>query len=186
MALKRNETLLIAFIILIAAVMLAMGLTIYIYRLVSQPIIPVINFESCVARGYPVLESYPAQCRTPDGRVFLQEIGNGLEKRDLIQVDNPRPNQKIFSPLNLKGQARGFWFFEASFPVRLFDDQGNEIAIAIAQAQEEWMTEEFVPFQTTLEFEKPAAKKGTLVFEKDNPSGLPEHDDQLIMPIFFE
>jgi len=32
------------------------------------------NFEECVAAGYPILESYPRQCKTPDGRTFTGEI----------------------------------------------------------------------------------------------------------------
>lgn len=107
-------------------------------------------------------------------------------KTDLICVSKPRPNQTISSPLVIEGEARGTWFFEASFPIKLFDGNGKEIAIAIAQAQGEWMTTDFVPFRATLEFSKPATENGTLVLEKDNPSGLPEHDDSLVMPIRFE
>ena|SRR3989344_2574168 len=106
-------------------------------------------------------------------------------KTDLICVSAPRPNQTISSPLVLEGEARGTWFFEASFPARLFDDDGNEIAVAIVQAQGEWMTEDFVPFLATLEFETPDTEQGMLVFEKDNPSGLPEYADQLSMPVYF-
>lgn len=32
------------------------------------------NFEDCAAAGYPVMESYPEQCRTPDGRLFVRVI----------------------------------------------------------------------------------------------------------------
>lgn len=32
------------------------------------------NFEECAAAGYPVMESYPEQCRTPDGRLFVRVI----------------------------------------------------------------------------------------------------------------
>lgn len=28
------------------------------------------SYDKCVAAGYPVARSYPAQCRTPDGKVF--------------------------------------------------------------------------------------------------------------------
>ena len=118
--------------------------------------------------------------------VAAEDIGNELEKADLIRVTSLRSNQLISSPLLLEGEARGNWFFEASFPVRLFDGNGKEIAIAIAQAQGEWMTEEFVPFQATLEFTIPDTDTGTLIFEKDNPSGLPEHADALRMPVVFQ
>lgn len=40
------------------------------------------NFEEC-AKIYPVMESYPAQCRTPDGKHFVQTISkySGQETR---------------------------------------------------------------------------------------------------------
>lgn len=33
------------------------------------------TFEDCAAAGYPVAESYPEQCRTPDGRLFVRDVG---------------------------------------------------------------------------------------------------------------
>lgn len=35
----------------------------------------VTNFEECVAAGYPVAESFPRQCRTPDGTVYVENTG---------------------------------------------------------------------------------------------------------------
>ncbi|MFZ5365362.1 MAG: DUF333 domain-containing protein [Patescibacteria group bacterium] len=32
------------------------------------------NFDECAAAGNPVMESYPRQCRTADGRLFVEEI----------------------------------------------------------------------------------------------------------------
>ena len=49
------------------------------------------NFESCVAKGNAVLESYPRQCRTPDGKTFTEDIGNELEKKNLIRIENRVP-----------------------------------------------------------------------------------------------
>lgn len=34
----------------------------------------VTSFDECVRAGYPVMESYPRQCRTPDGRIFVEQI----------------------------------------------------------------------------------------------------------------
>ena len=107
------------------------------------------------------------------------------EKSDLIRVENIQANQIIQSPLFIKGEARGFWFFEADFPVKILDGDNNLLGISIAIAQEDWMTEEFVPFIAEIEFIKSSTKRGFLVLEKDNPTGLPEHDDQLIIPIRF-
>lgn len=32
------------------------------------------NFEECAAAGNPVMESYPRQCRTGDGRHFIERV----------------------------------------------------------------------------------------------------------------
>ena len=125
-----------------------------------------------------------AVMETPIGDI-LDKI-NPAEKPDLIKVDFPLPNQEISSPLSVTGQARGYWFFEASFPVRLLDGNGKEIALKPAEAQDDWMTEEFVPFKAVLEFKMPSSDFGTLILEKDNPSGLPEKADELRVPVRFK
>lgn len=104
---------------------------------------------------------------------------------DLIRVYTPKENETIRSPLRVTGEARGNWYFEANFPIRLYTEDGKEIAVAIAQAQGEWMTTEFVPFLATLSFPAPTTEKGILVLEKDNPSGLPENEAQIRIPIQF-
>jgi len=40
------------------------------------------SFEDC-AKKYPVMESYPAQCNSPDGRHFVQTLTDE-EKKSLI------------------------------------------------------------------------------------------------------
>jgi len=141
------------------------------------------SFESCAAAGFPILESYPEQCRTPDGKSFAKDIGNELEYIDQIIVSNPRPNQIVSSPLTISGQARGSWFFEANFPIKIIDESGDELGIAIATAEGEWMTEEFVPFAAELDFVTPESGNVILVIENANPSGLPENQKQLMIPL---
>jgi len=106
-------------------------------------------------------------------------------KEDLIRVFSPLPNAVVKSPLVVEGQARGNWFFEGSFPLKLLDANGNEIARGIAQSQGEWMTTEFVSFKATLNFDAPTTKIGTLVLSKDNPSDKREFDDELRVSIHF-
>jgi hypothetical protein len=103
----------------------------------------------------------------------------------LIQVLSPQPNSMVTSPLTVMGQARGTWYFEASFPVHLLDGNGNELAVIPAQAQSDWMTVEMVPFLAQLTFPAPTTSTGTLVLKKDNPSGDPIHDDQVTIPVRF-
>ncbi|MBC7836667.1 hypothetical protein H7X87_02710 [Acetobacteraceae bacterium] len=37
------------------------------------------SFEACVAAGNPVMESYPRQCRSAEGVLFVEKINDGLE-----------------------------------------------------------------------------------------------------------
>jgi hypothetical protein len=141
------------------------------------------NFNDCAKAGYAVMESYPRQCRAPEGETFVEDIGNELEKMDLIRIADPRPNQEVISPINTEGEARGFWFFEADFPIKLLDDKGNELANGFVRATKGWMTEDFVPFEGLLEFTITEEMDAILVLEKDNPSGLPENADELRVPI---
>ena len=102
-----------------------------------------------------------------------------------ITISNVRANQKIESPLTITGVARGTYYFEASFPVELLDGNGKRLTIIPAQAQSDWMTENFVPFSVTLTFNKSGTATGTLIFHKDNPSGEPQYDESLEIPIRF-
>ncbi len=104
---------------------------------------------------------------------------------DLIKIDAPLPGTAVQSPLEIAGEARGAWYFEAVFPIWLLDGNGNEIARAQAQAQSDWMTTDFVPFRATLTFDVPAVSAGTLVVANDNPSGLPENAKEIGIPVKF-
>ncbi|OGZ04740.1 MAG: hypothetical protein A2648_02775 [Candidatus Lloydbacteria bacterium RIFCSPHIGHO2_01_FULL_41_20] len=105
---------------------------------------------------------------------------------DKILITLPLPNSIVKNPLTVKGEARGNWYFEASFPVKIFDSNEKQLGIIPAQAKGDWMTTAFVPFEANLFFELSTTESGTLVLEKDNPSGLPEHDDSISIPIRFE
>lgn len=151
----------------------------------QQRIARISSFEECAEAGFPILESYPPQCRTSDGKRFTQNIGNELEFHDEILISSPRPNQTITSPLRVSGRARGSWYFEGSFSGELFDPEKRSLGTVILQSRGEWMTEEFVPFEGVLEFSNPSSENGELVIKNANPSGLPENEKTLIIPVSF-
>jgi hypothetical protein len=155
----------------------------------------VTSFDTCVSLGFPVMESYPRKC-SAGGKTYTENLsaGNpgtgmtttGISHNDMITVTSLTKNAVVKSPLTIKGEARGNWYFEASFPVKLFDVNGEQLAINPAQAKGDWMTTNYVPFEVTLTFATPTTNTGTLVLLKDNPSGLPEHADQLSIPVRFK
>jgi len=113
------------------------------------------------------------------------EVGTVQDKTDLIVLTSPLPGETIEFPLTISGRARGYWFFEASFPVALKDAKGNVFYETYAEADGDWMTEDFVDFTATLTPPLVNAGKGQIVLKHSNASGLPERDDQLVVPVTF-
>ncbi len=165
----------------------------WLLRSPRQQQAPINTYADCAKAGYPVLESSPEVCTTPDGKTFTNNISvpppapavNANQKTDKIIVDNLLPNQTIKNPLTVTGSAIGNWYFEGSFPVELLDADGESLGKVSAKAQGTWMTTDFVPFTITLKYTKPTTPTGTLVLHKDNPSGDPTLDDTLRIPVHF-
>lgn len=107
-------------------------------------------------------------------------------EKDIAYLTNVRPGDSVSSVLRLEGEARGNWYFEASFPVELVDGSGNILAQHYAQAQSDWMTTEYVPFRSEIEFNVATDTPGFIVLKKDNPSGLPENEDERRIPVVFK
>ena len=150
----------------------------------SLAVIATVIVTAAVVAGFVLIQSAPAPSPAP---APLPSPARPPDPHaDLIRVTYPQPNDEVSSPLIATGVARGTWYFEASFPVKLLDADGNEVAAYHAEAQTDWMTTEFVPFKAVIEFEHPpATATGTLVLMKDNPSGLPERDDEIRIPVRF-
>ena len=115
----------------------------------------------------------------------------GSEKGVELIVTLPTQNSVIVSPLTVTGEAPGFWFFEATFPLVVVNWDGLIIGEGYAQAQDEWMTQELVPFVGTIEFYEPLAQEGRqaivggLILQRANPSGLAKNDDVVEFQIRF-
>jgi hypothetical protein len=57
------------------------------FMVFTIPSLQITNFEECASAGYPVGESYPRQCWTPDGKHFVEEIEQNLpEATDKITI----------------------------------------------------------------------------------------------------
>lgn len=97
----------------------------------------------------------------------------------------PQPDQLVSSPLTVRGQAQGSWFFEGRARLALLDDRENEIASGSARAIGDWQTSELVDFDGEITFSVESPGAGTLLFENDNPSGLPEQRRACRIPVRF-
>ncbi len=109
--------------------------------------------------------------------------GTNPPLHERVVVTSPKSGATVEKTFEVKGEAPGNWYFEASFPIQVRDADGNVIARTHANALSDWMTESQVPFSTTLNIDGSYSGPATLILMKDNPSGLPEHDDALEIPI---
>ncbi|MES2436641.1 MAG: Gmad2 immunoglobulin-like domain-containing protein [Patescibacteria group bacterium] len=186
----KNGILVIIVLFIVIAV-LSIILMFDIGRKAPERYLSVANFEECAKAGYPIMESYPSRCSTPDGKTYTQNVSTSTitiatsTKSSNVRMATPRPEELVKSPLKIAGSARGTWFFEASFPVQLVDANGTLIAQGPATAKGEWMTTDFVPFEASLVFTNPTTATGTLILKKDNPSGDLARDEEHRIPITF-
>lgn len=117
--------------------------------------------------------------------ISLEQIQEEAKASNLIKVETPAPNTEITSPLMIEGKARGTWYHEGSFHVQLVDSKGNVLAEKQIQARGQWMTEDWVSFEATLQFDAPVGERGYLIFHRANPSGLSENAMEWYQPVTF-
>ncbi|MGB7957361.1 MAG: Gmad2 immunoglobulin-like domain-containing protein [Minisyncoccia bacterium] len=104
-----------------------------------------------------------------------------------VQIFNPVPGQTIISPETVSGSVTGGgWFFEATFSVRVVDADGTVLGEGQAQAQSDWTSTGTVLFMGAIPFSVSHSATGTIVFSKDNPSGLPQDEESFSVPIKFQ
>jgi hypothetical protein len=98
---------------------------------------------------------------------------------------SPPTDATISSPVAVLGKIPGSWSFEAQFPIQLKDGSGKVVAQTTAQVLGDWMTNQLVPFSAQLTYQTTPSGNGTLVLQKDNPSGLSANADSISIPIKF-
>lgn len=167
----------------------ALGLVLYFSPRITKaptnntPRITVADYASCVVAGYPIEQTSPMTCTTPDGRTFTDL--STAPNQD-VYIDTPQLAQIVTSPMIIKGRARGNWFFEANLPIELQDENGNVLAKKGYMTSDNWMTTDYVTIDTSLSFKAPPTDYGKLIIRNDNPSGLPENDKSFEVPVRFK
>ncbi len=98
----------------------------------------------------------------------------GVVFEDMVRIEQPAFLGAVsVSPLKVKGDARGTWFFKGEFPVSLVLEDGTVLGQGVARASGQWETEEYVPFTATLVFKDLSprtAQEVSLVLSQGTPS----------------
>jgi hypothetical protein len=99
------------------------------------------------------------------------------QKGEELVIYKPEDKDEVGCSVEIEGEVSGGWYFEGDFPIKIVDTDDKELVSGVATAQGEWMTEEKVRFQAKLDCPDCSKGKATIVFVKDDPSGLPENED---------
>ena len=100
-----------------------------------------------------------------------------------VMITSPQSGSTIGHSFTISGEAPGPWYFEASFPIKVITPQGDTIGTSHAEAQSDWMTSGQVPFVAVVDVILSYSGPAIIALLRDNPSGLPENDDSIEMPI---
>lgn len=130
-------------------------------------------------------QSQPSSAGNNDQSASTQTHIYTSQKGVKVIVYAPVSDAKVASPVAVIGEIPGNWSFEASFPVQLKDHKDSVIAQTPAQVLGDWMTSDLVPFSVKLTYSSAQSGSGTLILQKDNPSGLAQNADSVTIPIQF-
>lgn len=147
----------------------------------SNTVPAVMTFHECTER-YSVMESDPRRCRTPSGKVFVEQTEPDRQSAP-VRITAPKRGARVNSPLVIRGRMPGTWFFEARATAAVRRTDGALLGTATLQAQENWMTEAPVPFRGTSTFSVADPTEAFVVIERANPSGSPEHAQRVRIPV---
>jgi hypothetical protein len=95
------------------------------------------------------------------------------------------PGAKVSGHTSAVGSIKGAYFFEANAVGKLLDANKNVLKSFPITAVGDWMTADAVAFNT--EFDASGITgPGYIRIANDNPSGLPENDRFIDIPVVFE
>jgi hypothetical protein len=203
-------------LVAILFVVIVIAATYFIQTKKNQPVVPVIvlkNFDDCKNHGFPIIQTYPAQCTGPNGTIYFQDFADAsstatssnssatssatstatstLVYKDQLVLGNLSENQVITSPLHIEGLAKGGWFFEGSFPIKIVDAKGKVLGMGPAQAITDWTSPGFVAFTADITFVRgmastTASTTAFVILSKDNPSGLAKNADSFKIKVVIQ
>ena len=106
-------------------------------------------------------------------------------KDDLVSF-SIAPGAKVKGVMDATGVLKNAYFFEANIRVDILDTNKQTLREGFGTATTEWMTTGPVSFKTKLDFSGLATGPGFIAIRNDNPSGLPENDKEIFIPIVIE
>lgn len=135
------------------------------------------------ASPLPEATTTPSQVATT-----TQMVGTSTTQQEplsaRVAVLSPGPGGVVDKTFTVTGKAPGPWFSEAQFPIQVRNANGDIIGDGSAHTDGNWQSDDVVPFTADVTISDPTYKGAVrLILMRDNPSGMPENDDAVEIPI---
>ena len=118
---------------------------------------------------------------TSDNQDGVKEKQSFLSQKGAkLILETPSDTNNVICPINIKG-----WFFEATFPIQLIDENNEIVENTQATADGEWTADGFVEFSAKVYCQVSDLSGYKLKFMADNAAGVLELDDSIIIELYF-
>ncbi|MEX2029272.1 MAG: hypothetical protein WD963_02205 [Candidatus Paceibacterota bacterium] len=96
----------VAISLIVIIILAGVGFFVFKSPKTATDISSITNFEECAKAGFPIMESYPAQCRSSTGELFVQKIENPTPVPDRIAAGYIAGSVTIgpFCPVEREGE----------------------------------------------------------------------------------
>jgi uncharacterized protein YxeA len=143
-----------------------------------------INTQVDTASGEYLISAYPAESDLIE--IYDQILEHIKLDADIdVSLSQPKLGDQIESPVTVQGKAPGTWFFEAALPVEIETADGQILAEEIFITERDWMTEELLDFEISLDYDDSDANFGFIKVVKNDVSDIPRNKHFFYWPVRF-
>ncbi len=170
-------------VVLVIIILIGAGVAYATYQRQQTKITNLSNQLSSIQKKYD--SSCPSSTQKPSTTQTCPDYSYKSTNGTTAVIYSPLKDASPSNPVAIIGEIPGNWSSEAQFPVKLIDSKGTAIAQATANVLGNWQTTNLVPFSVQLTYTGSLSGTGTIVLQKDNPSGLSSKDDSISIPVNF-
>jgi len=133
---------------------------------------------------------YLGNHKIPTNQITLNEfeevnpevLGN---KDDLVSF-SIAPGAFVSGNMAINGTVKNAYFFEGNILVNVLDANKNLLKTGYGTATTDWMTSGPVSFKADIDFSGLSVGPAYIEIHNDNPSGLPENDKSILIPVIIQ
>ena len=187
-------------LLLVLIIVVALGGTVYFLNRTPATEIPVVE-DNIAFEGDNVTITDDSISITPDSTTDSADV---LKNKPIAPTTKPIANVSVLGNKNdlvsfsipvgsavsgiqtATGVVSGGYFFEGNIIVRILDGSKVVLRSTYGTATMDWMNTGPVSFTTNLDFTGITTGPSYIEIHNDNPSGLPQYDKSILIPVVIQ